>query len=215
MSDLLQGLAAMRENYRAGALRRTDLASCPLAQFALWLEEAEAAGFSHPNACSLATADALGNPSSRAVLLKGVEEGCFVFYTNFESRKARELNENPRVALNFPWWSMQRQVSVEGTAERMDEESAERYFRTRPLDSRFGAWASRQSAQLQSREVLEKAFDEVVDRFGEDPPKPPFWGGYRVRPVVIEFWHGQPGRLHDRFVYRRGGEDWAIERLYP
>ena len=205
----------MRESYRVGALRRTDLASCPLEQFAVWLEDAETAGFSHPNACSLATADALGHPSSRAVLLKGVEDGCFVFYTNFESRKARELDENPRAALNFPWWSMQRQVAVEGTVEKMDDESAERYFRTRPLDSRFGAWASRQSALLESREILENSFDEMVERFGENPPKPPFWGGYRVKPVAIEFWHGQPGRLHDRFVYRRKGEGWTIERLYP
>ncbi len=216
MSDALKELASMREVYREGALRRRDLKACPLEQFSNWMNAAEKANLSHPNACTLATTDSAGQPSARAILLKGIEDGGFVFYTNFGSRKAVELDDNPRSVLHFPWWVMQRQVSVEGCVQRMDEESAERYFRSRPLDSRFGAWASRQSEVLDSRETLENAFDEMVERFGGDPPKPSFWGGFRMMPKAIEFWQGRPGRLHDRFLYRQKDDKaWTIERLYP
>ncbi len=216
MSDALKGLTSLREEYREEALRRADLKACPLVQFSVWMNAAETANLSHPNACTLATVDASGQPSARAVLLKGIEDGGFAFYTNFGSRKAKELSGNPRAVLHFPWWAMQRQVTVEGSVVRMDDASDEQYFRSRPLDSRFGAWASRQSEVLDSRETLEKAFDEMVERFEEDPPKPPFWGGYRLMPEAMEFWQGRPGRLHDRFLYRLKGENaWEIERLYP
>lgn len=205
----------MREEYREEPLRRGALKACPVEQFEEWMAEAEK--LSHPNACSLATADAEGRPSARAVLLKGVENGEFLFYTNFGSRKAKDLEVNPRAALHFPWWELRRQVSVEGSVSRMSDEDAESYFRSRPLDSRLSAWASRQSEVLDSRTTLEQAFDEAAERFGEDPPKPPFWGGYALRPEVIEFWHGRPGRLHDRFRYRRAADEdvWTLERLSP
>ena len=181
-----------------------------------WLAEAEKTEINDANAMALSTVDGDGLPNVRMVLLKDYDEDGFVFYTNFGSRKAKELSGNPRAVLHFPWLAMQRQVTVEGSVERMDEEDAERYFHSRPLDSRFGAWASRQSEALDSRETLEEAFDEMVERFGEDPPKPPFWGGYRLIPEVMEFWQGRPGRLHDRFLYRREDENaWKIERLYP
>ena len=216
MSDVSKELASMREEYREEAFRRADLEACPLVQFSAWMNAAEVAKLSHPNACTLATVDVSGRPSARAVLLKDIEDGGFVFYTNFGSRKAKELSGNPRAVLHFPWWVMQRQVSVEGSVERMDDASDERYFRSRPLDSCFGAWASRQSEVLDSRDTLEEVFGEMVERFGEDPPKPPFWGGYRLMPEVMEFWQGRPGRLHDRFLYRREDENaWDIERLYP
>lgn len=205
----------MREEYREEPLRRRALKACPVEQFELWMAKADK--LSHPNACTLATADAGGKPTARAVLLKGVENGEFLFYTNFGSRKAKHLESNPWAALHFPWWELQRQVSVEGSVSRMSDEDAEAYYRSRPLDSRLGAWASRQSEVIDSRDVLEQAFDAAVERFGEEPPKPPFWGGYKLRPEVVEFWHGGPGRLHDRFRYRRADDEdaWTLERLSP
>jgi pyridoxamine 5'-phosphate oxidase len=150
------------------------------------------------------------------MLLKGLENSCFLFFTNFGSRKARELKENSQAVLHFPWWGIQRQVCVEGSVDLLDEQSSEEYFNSRPLESRLGAWASHQSEVIDSRKSLENSFEEIAERFGDNPPKPPFWGGFRLQPMTLEFWQGRTGRLHDRFRYSKIKEgEWNIERLSP
>jgi pyridoxamine 5'-phosphate oxidase len=165
---------------------------------------------------ALATADASGRPSVRMVLLRGVDERGFVFHTNYNSRKARELTENPRAALCFHWPTLEEQIRIEGRIERLPDDESDEYFRSRPRGSQLGAWASRQSATLLSRETLEEEYREIERRFADAPvPRPAFWGGYRLIPERIEFWFGRPDRLHDRLSYTRQGDGWAIERLYP
>ena len=193
-----------------------DLLPDPLAQFARWLEDARAAGLELPEAMTLATADGDGRPSARTVLLKGVDADGFCFFTNTESRKARELAENPEAALVFHWpLEPRRQVTVSGTVEPLTTEEAEAYFRSRPLGSRLGAWASRQSSVVPDRETLERAFADAEALYGDDPPLPPWWGGYLLRPRRLEFWQNRPNRLHDRFRYTREGGSWRLERLAP
>ena len=198
------------------ALHRRDLHPDPMALFRSWLGDAEAAGVPLPNAMGLATADAGGRPSVRHVLLRGVDDG-FVFFTNYESRKGRQLSENPHAALVFLWKALERQVNVTGTVARVPTEESEAYFRTRPREARIGAWASPQSRVLASREELDALVGEIEDRYPDDIPLPPFWGGYRLTPDSIEFWQGRPHRLHDRFRYSRdaGGGDWRVDRLSP
>jgi pyridoxamine 5'-phosphate oxidase len=165
---------------------------------------------------TLATADAAGRPSARMVLLKGFDERGFVFYTNYGSRKAGELDANPAAALVFWWPPLQRQVRVEGNVERVSREESEAYFRTRPLGSQLGAWASAQSQVIAGRAELERRLEELTARYGDgDVPLPPFWGGYRIRPEVVEFWQNRPNRLHDRLRYRRTPTGWTIDRLSP
>jgi pyridoxamine 5'-phosphate oxidase len=165
---------------------------------------------------ALATADASGRPSVRMVLLRGVDERGFVFHTNYNSRKAKELSENPRAALCFHWHTLEEQIRIEGHVERLSSDESDGYFRTRPRGSQLGAWASAQSAVLPSRETLEQQYREVERRFeGATVPRPPFWGGFRLLPDRIEFWFGRPDRLHDRLSYTREGDGWRIERLYP
>jgi pyridoxamine 5'-phosphate oxidase len=165
---------------------------------------------------ALATADASGRPSVRMVLLRGVDERGFVFHTNYNSRKARELDENPRAALCIHWHSLEEQIRIEGTVERLNGVESDAYFASRPRGSQLGAWSSNQSAVLPSRETLEQAYRETERRFeGQAVPRPPFWGGYRLIPERIEFWFGRPDRLHDRLLYVRDGSAWRIERLYP
>jgi pyridoxamine 5'-phosphate oxidase len=189
----------------------------PFAQFARWLEDARAGGLEMPDAMTLATADAAGRPSARTVLLKGTDGDGFRFFTNTESRKARELAENPHAALVFHWaLEPRRQVTVAGTVEPLPRDEAEAYFRTRPLGSRLGAWASRQSEVVPDRAALERAFAEAEAAYGDDPPLPPWWGGYLLRPSRFEFWENRPNRLHDRFRYSLGPEGaWLLERLAP
>ena len=193
-----------------------DLLPDPLDQFRRWYEEAVAAGLDLPEAMTLATADAEGSPSARTVLLKGVDERGFLFFTNTESRKGRELAENERAALVFHWpLEPRRQVTAAGRVAELPREEAEAYFRTRPLGSRLGAWASRQSEPIPSRAALEDAYAEAEARFGADPPLPPWWGGYALTPDRVEFWQNRPNRLHDRFRYTREGGSWRLERLAP
>ncbi len=210
-------LGALRREYGNAGLDDPDLAPDPVAMFRGWLADTVASGLHEPNAMVVSTVSASGTPSSRMVLLKGLDERGFVFYSNLESRKGRELGENPRCALLFPWHDLQRQVRVEGVAELVEPEQTEVYFRSRPRGSQIGAWASRQSTEVASRAELEQAYAEMERRFeGGEVPLPPYWGGLRVRPEVVEFWQGRHGRMHDRLVYRRdGAADWTTARLAP
>jgi pyridoxamine 5'-phosphate oxidase len=183
----------------------------PLRQFEAWFAEARDAGVPVPEAMAVATATADGAPSVRMVLLKDVDERGFVFFTNYESRKGRELEANPRAALLFHWEALGRQVRVEGSVERVSDAESDAYFSTRPVGSRLGAIASKQSRPLADRAELERAIEALPD----DAPRPEWWGGYRVRPERFEFWQHRENRLHDRFLYERDGEAWSIQRLYP
>jgi pyridoxamine 5'-phosphate oxidase len=188
----------------------------PLDLFRRWYAAAERSGIAHPEAMALGTATPDGVPAVRMVLLKGVDERGFTFFTNYESRKGLELRDNPRAALTFYWAVLERQVRVEGTVSRLTEEESSAYFRSRPRGSRIGAWASRQSDVLETREVLERRVREYEARFSEgEVPLPPFWGGYRVAPAHIEFWQGRVNRLHDRLLFERTATGWTSARLYP
>jgi pyridoxamine 5'-phosphate oxidase len=197
-------------------LREPDVDSNPFAQFRSWLEQALAANLPQPVGMALATATPDGRPSVRMVLLRGFDERGFVFFTNYESRKARELESNPQAALVFYWEELDRQVRIEGTVERVSAEESDAYFRTRERGSRLGAWASPQSQVIAGRDVLERRMDEFSIKYRDsDVPRPPHWGGYRVIPTSIEFWEGKPNRLHDRLRYRLRGDSWILERLAP
>jgi len=187
----------------------------PLRQFERWLEDAVRAGLPLPNAMTLATADASGKPSARVVLLKGIEREGFVFYTNYRSRKALELAAKRAASLVFLWAELERQVRIDGTVEKTSAADSDAYFATRPLGARISAWASAQSERVAGREALERAADDARRRHGENPPRPPHWGGYRLAAAEIEFWQGRADRLHDRLLYTRGLGGWRIERLAP
>jgi pyridoxamine 5'-phosphate oxidase len=197
-------------------LRREDLLDDPIEQFRRWLGDAEAAGIPLPNAMAVATADAEGRPSVRHVLLRGVDERGFTFFTNYDSRKGRQLAENPHTGIVFLWKLLDRQVNATGTAERVDPAESDAYFATRPREARLGAWASAQSSVLESREDLERRVAEADERFaGIEVPRPPNWGGFLVRPDTVEFWQGRRSRLHDRFRYAREDGAWRVDRLSP
>ena len=189
----------------------------PYERFHEWFDAARAAGLDLPEAMTLATSTRAGEPSARTVLLKTLDHRGFVFFTNYESRKARELEENPRAALVFVWHvEPRRQVLVQGRVARVPQAESEAYFRARPLGSRLAAWASRQSEVLSSREALERAYAEAEERFGDNPPLPPWWGGYVLEPDVFEFWENRPNRLHERIRYTRDGDgNWLLELLSP
>lgn len=209
-------IAALRREYADVGLDVGDLAADPYLMFQRWLGEALAAGLHEPNAMVLSTVDVDGRPSSRMVLLKGLDERGFVLFTNRTSRKADDLAANPKCALLFPWHPLERQVRIEGTASVLEREAVEAYHRTRPRPAQLGAWASLQSRPVASREELNATYDEMAARFeGQDVPLPDHWGGYRVEPETVEFWQGRPGRMHDRLVYVRDGEGWRIQRLAP
>ena len=215
--SLLSDVAAMRRQYNHGALREEAMLADPVEQFTAWFRDAMSAQCLEPNAASLATAGTDGRPLVRTVLLKNYDARGFVFYTNLESRKARQLKENPHAALLFPWLLLERQVIVAGPVERLSVADTLRYFVTRPRDSQISAWASQQSSPISSRKVLELEWEAMKRKFAAgDVPLPDFWGGYRVVPGSIEFWQGGPNRLHDRILYTRtstGG--WTIGRLAP
>lgn len=209
-------VADLRREYRRAELRREDLAGTPVEQFRRWFEQARSAELTEPNAMTLATADAAGRVTARTVLLKAYDERGFVFFTNYGSRKAGQMAENPRVALLFAWLDLERQVAIEGLVEKISAAESLRYFLSRPRGSQLGAWVSEQSRVVSSRRVLEEKFQSLLRKFGEgEVPKPDWWGGYRVVPEAVEFWQGGRNRIHDRFVYRRVEDGWSIERLQP
>jgi pyridoxamine 5'-phosphate oxidase len=208
-------VAELRRNYTRDGLRRADLAGDPVAQFRQWFGEAVAAELVEPNAMVLSTTDG-HRPSSRSVLLKAYDEKGFVFFTNYESRKAQDIAADPNVSLLFPWYPLERQVGILGRAERISAAESLAYFTSRPHGSRLGAWVSQQSAVINSRKFLEMKWDEMKRKFADgEIPLPSFWGGIRVVPTEIEFWQGRENRLHDRFRYTRSGDGWGIERLSP
>jgi len=212
----MDDLARMRQEYGERGLRKADVVADPLEQFARWFEEARAAPILEPNGMTLATVDASGQPSARTVLLKGIDRRGLAFYTNLESRKARELAANPKAALLFWWPAQGRQVRFEGVIERVDDAEADAYFASRPRGSQIGAWASAQSTVVADRAALEAAEREIAARFeGGAVPRPPFWGGFRLVPERVEFWQGRLNRLHDRLRYTRRGDGWELERLAP
>ncbi|NLJ01383.1 MAG: pyridoxamine 5'-phosphate oxidase [Bacteroidales bacterium] len=209
-------LSGMRQEYEAGSLDETRMASDPLVVFNEWMEQAIAAGLLEPNAMTVATATADGKPSARVLLLKEVNEEGFVFFTNYQSRKGEELMANPYAALVFDWHTLQRQVRVEGEVEKLSPEASDDYFNSRPEGARVGAWVSPQSKVVQGREELNRLQEEQEKRFREEPVyRPPHWGGFLVRPTAVEFWQGRPSRLHDRVVYHKTEGGWTKQRLAP
>lgn len=206
----------MRQEYEAGSLDETRMASDPLVVFNEWMEQAIAAGLLEPNAMTVATATADGKPSARVLLLKEVNGEGFVFFTNYQSRKGEELMANPYAALVFDWHTLQRQVRVEGEVEKLSPEASDDYFNSRPEGARVGAWVSPQSKVVQGREELNRLQEEQEKRFREGPVyRPPHWGGFLVRPTAVEFWQGRPSRLHDRVVYHKTEGGWTKQRLAP
>lgn len=207
--------ADLRQEYMRAGLSEAQADRDPIRQFESWFQDALRARLPLPNAMTLATADAAGAPSARVVLLKGIESGGFVFYTNYFSRKGRELEERPAACAVFLWSELERQVRIEGAVVRVSAEESDAYYATRPLGARLSAWASAQSEAVKDRLTLEKSMNEVRERYAEQPPRPPHWGGYRLVPQAIEFWQGRADRLHDRLLYRRQDKSWTIERLAP
>ncbi|MFL6058608.1 MAG: pyridoxamine 5'-phosphate oxidase [Rubrobacteraceae bacterium] len=209
-------LARLRKEYTSAGLTESAADPDPIAQFRRWFDTALVADLHEPNAMTLATATPEGRPSARIVLLKGFDERGFVFYTSYEGRKSEEIEANPRCALVFYWGELERQVRVEGHVSRIPEEESDEYFGSRPRGSQLGAWASEQSRPVGGREALEERLRNLEAEYeAREVRRPPFWGGYRVEPEVIEFWQGRENRLHDRLVYRRSGGSWRRERLQP
>jgi len=210
-------LSELRKEYTGASLRRKDLAANPIDQFETWFSQAQELEVVEPNAMSLSTVDANGQAWQRMVLLKAFDQRGFIFFTNFGSRKAKQIETNSRVSLLFPWVSIHRQVAVSGTAEKISSTESLKYFVKRPYGSQIGAWASEQSSVISSRSLLHAKLDEMKRKFKSgEVPLPSFWGGYRVRPNTLEFWQGGTNRIHDRFLYSIGADDsWNIDRLSP
>jgi len=209
-------LAEFRKEYSDRGLSRTELDGDPVAQFTAWFSQATAMKLHEPNAMTLATVDSEGMPYQRTVLLKYFDEDGFVFFTNYGSRKAEQIKGNPRVSLLFPWITLERQVIIQGLAEKISTAESLKYFCSRPRESQIGAWVSNQSEVITSRKFLLQKLAEIGEKFHNgEVPLPSFWGGYRVRPTSLEFWQGGPARLHDRFIYRSENSAWNISRLSP
>lgn len=209
-------LQKLREEYSKHSLDESDVSEDPIEQFESWMREAIESEVPEPNAMTLSTVDSKNEPHSRVVLLKGIEDGEFIFYTNYESDKGSELEQNPKVALCFLWLELERQVRIEGTAEKISQQESEEYFKMRPYKSQIGALASNQSSVVPNREFLEKRFEELEEKYTEgNVPKPDPWGGYKIKPRVVEFWQGRRSRLHDRIKFEKVGDKWDIKRLSP
>ncbi|MCB1089053.1 MAG: pyridoxamine 5'-phosphate oxidase [Verrucomicrobiae bacterium] len=217
MSDLPLDPSFQRRSYERGSLSRDQLAADPVEQFRQWFTDATSTPeVIEPNAMTLSTVDEEGQPSSRTVLLKAYDERGFVFFTNYESRKAADIAGNPKVALLFPWLALERQLKIQGVAEKISRTETVKYFLSRPIGHRLGAWVSNQSRVVSSRSLLLAKLDEMKRKFADgEVPCPDFWGGYRVVPSRFEFWQGGKDRIHDSFAYRRDGDEWKIERLAP
>lgn len=212
----MPSLAEMRENYTQGGLSEAEAGDEPFTLFRSWFDAAVAAKLSEPNAMILATVSAEGQPSARAVLLKALDDRGFTFFTNYDSRKGRELEFNSRAGVCFLWAPLERQVRVEGVVEKVTAKESDEYFVNRPMGSRLGAWASRQSDVISGREYLERQHAELTAKYPDgNVPRPEFWGGYRLVPEIIEFWQGRPSRLHDRIRFQRTGNAWRRDRLSP
>lgn len=209
-------LSKMRREYKTGSLNETEMPSDPFNEFKLWMEAAIASGIAEPNAMTVASATPDGKPSARVVLLKELNDKGFVFYTNYKSRKGRELIANPFAAVVFDWHEIERQVRIEGVVETVPEEESDRYFNVRPDEAKIGAWASLQSSIVQGRQQLEELEEKQRLRFAAtEITRPPHWGGFLIRPTTIEFWQGRPNRMHDRLVYRKVENGWQLQRLAP
>ena len=211
----MNSIAQLRKNYTFGQLSETEVPRDPMPLFQLWFDQAVQAQCPEPNSMTLATADQAGNPSARIVLLKGADQNGFTFFTNYQSQKGRELAMRPQAALLFHWHELERQVRIKGIAEPVSATESDEYFHSRPAASRIGAWASPQSSTIPNREFLEQAEKRFQAEFGDTPPRPEHWGGYRLQPTEMEFWQGRPSRLHDRIHYKLEGSSWKIERLAP
>ena len=211
----MDSIAQLRKNYTFGQLSETEVPENPLPLFQLWFDQAIKAQCPEPNSMTLATADKAGNPSARIVLLKGADQNGFTFFTNYESQKGKDLAVRPQAALLFHWHELERQVRIKGDVERVEAAQSDVYYHSRPPESRIGAWASPQSAVIPNREFLEEAESRFKAEFGEEPPRPEHWGGYRLHPTEIEFWQGRPSRLHDRIHYQLVNGAWKITRLAP
>jgi pyridoxamine 5'-phosphate oxidase len=207
-------IADLRQSYEKGILLEQDAKASPFEQFGLWFEQALEQNVPEPTSMTLATADAQGRPSARVVLLKGFDEAGFVFYTNYNSRKSQELAAQPWACLNFFWQALERQVRLNGQVEKVSAQESDDYFHSRPLGSRLGAWVSAQSEPTTLAE-LEANTAAVQQKYGDHPPRPPHWGGYRLTPEYFEFWQGRPSRLHDRLTFQRSGTGWALQRISP
>lgn len=208
-------LADLRKSYMKGSLSEEDVKANPIDQFHIWFDQAQHAELPEPNAMTVASVDANGKPSARVVLIKEVTQDGFVFFTNYESRKGRALTANPHAALLFFWPELERQIRIEGSVTKLSAEESDAYFHSRPLDSRIGAWASPQSQVITSRTQLVTKAAEYALKFALNPPRPPHWGGFRVKHEVLEFWQGRPSRLHDRIQYVLENGQWKIQRLAP
>lgn len=211
----MTNLADLRKSYMKGSLSEEDVKLNPIDQFKIWFDQAQHAELPEPNAMTVASVDANGKPSARTVLIKEVTSAGFVFFTNYESRKGQALISNPHAALLFFWPELERQIRVEGSVEKLSDQESDDYFHSRPLDSRIGAWASPQSQVISGRTQLVKNAAEYALKFALNPPRPPHWGGFRVKPEALEFWQGRPSRLHDRIQYVLQNDQWKIQRLAP
>ena len=211
----LMKIADLRRDYALRELSESDVDMDPIKQFGLWFNEAMDCEIKDANAMSLATADKNGRPSCRIVLIKGFDDNGFVFFTNYQSHKGNDLEENPFAALTFYWQGLERQVRIEGPVEKISEADSDDYFNSRPEGSKIGAWSSPQSQTISSRDLLDNERDFQQKYSGQNIPRPPYWGGYVVKPEMIEFWQGRPNRMHDRIVYKKTDANWKIERLAP
>ncbi|MFT6882318.1 MAG: pyridoxamine 5'-phosphate oxidase [Marinoscillum sp.] len=209
-------LTSLRQDYTKASLDTDSVSPSPFDQFQLWFQQALSGGILEPNAMVLGTSDAVGNVSQRTVLLKAFDQKGFVFYTNYKSRKAQQISVNGKVSILFPWYELERQVAIAGTAEKVSTQESMTYFLSRPHGSQLGAWVSHQSKVITSRSILEQKLSEMKAKFKEgNLPFPDFWGGYRIVPTSLEFWQGRSSRLHDRIVYERNEDSWDIKRLAP